>query len=82
MIKLTSSHTDLFGDKVHTYMAALSDRDIVVSVTKHSYGFTATESNYDGDEDKIRIAHSFKSFDDAIQQLIDKMECAIEEQKI
>ena len=48
--------------------------EITISVDYHGFGWTATEAEYDGPEDTIRINHSFKSEADAVNGLIEKME--------
>jgi hypothetical protein len=47
---------------------------ILVKVTKSNVGWTAVEENYDGNEDHIRIWHSFKGEQDAVNNLVENME--------
>lgn len=47
---------------------------ITVNIQSTIWGWAASEENYDGDEDRIRINHSFKSEQEAIDGLIEKME--------
>lgn len=81
MIKLLDRYADSYGYPVALFRVELIDRETVFMVSKHEYGFTVIEEGYSGTEDKLRVAHSFKSERDAIEILILQINEAIAENK-
>ena len=60
----------------------LSDRTVNVRTEAGHFGWAATEENYSGPGDSIRMAISFKSKEHALSQLTEQLEEAIAEDRI
>lgn len=72
---LVQSFPNSYGARVNQFFIKTETLGTIkVDVTHHTHGWTATEENYDGPEDCIRINHSFTAEGEAIAGLIESME--------
>lgn len=59
---------------MEVFKTIIEGQEFEIGIKPNGWGWLAVTSDYDGSEDKINIAHSMKSSEDALLQLVEQLE--------